>query len=509
MKLITFAFFFISIKLVFCQFNEPATVEYSAAVFYMGGSDSTYSLDWTPANDFEIDPRRWTYGLKKAAISHDFRMGQYEITRQDYAEMLNYALGKGWVSVTGDLVYNEIGVKKTLVDLKNPVSGNNNDPTPGTHQIIYNTGTFTTPAGTENTALASVSYYGASFFCYVLNDKFGNDLMYDLNTWTCTTYGSTGYRLPTEGEWIRVTRGALNTRDFMWDGVNQSSSSFFAANTNYIGSGFRDPITVGSYNAQGENGDLYDMAANVAEWIEDFKNPYYHRYGNWHPTNPTGGANFDGKKITLGGSHDCPEHYFRYTYHWPHSMSNRDERVGFRVVKNFATNNKAPKPEFWPTKAIIPAGDQVKFINVSMYDPTSFSWEFEGGTPAVSIDNEPVVTYNNSGTYWVKLTATNSYGVVEELKSSLITVTGTATGIKESAQSSFKLFPNPGNNILNISNNQKNSSLMIMDIYGKIILESFFNSNIKVDVSQYLKGVYFVVIHDESNIITTKKWIKQ
>ena len=40
----------------------------------------------------------------------------------------------------------------------------------------------------------------------------------------------------------------------------------------------------------------------------------------------------------------------------------------------------------------------------------SWDWEFEGGTPATSTDQNPTVTYNESGTYNVRLTITNADG---------------------------------------------------------------------------------------------------
>ena len=40
----------------------------------------------------------------------------------------------------------------------------------------------------------------------------------------------------------------------------------------------------------------------------------------------------------------------------------------------------------------------------------SWSWEFEGGTPATSSVQNPVVTYNTPGTYGVRLTVTNAAG---------------------------------------------------------------------------------------------------
>ena len=40
----------------------------------------------------------------------------------------------------------------------------------------------------------------------------------------------------------------------------------------------------------------------------------------------------------------------------------------------------------------------------------SWNWEFEGGTPAVSTEQNPIVTYNQAGTFDVRLTVTNADG---------------------------------------------------------------------------------------------------
>jgi PKD repeat protein len=57
-----------------------------------------------------------------------------------------------------------------------------------------------------------------------------------------------------------------------------------------------------------------------------------------------------------------------------------------------------------------------------MYIPTSWSWTFEGGTPAASTDQNPVVTYNTIGTYTVTLTAANAEGSDTETKVDYISV---------------------------------------------------------------------------------------
>lgn len=52
----------------------------------------------------------------------------------------------------------------------------------------------------------------------------------------------------------------------------------------------------------------------------------------------------------------------------------------------------------------------VQFINQSSANTTSVSWSFPGGTPSTSTQNNPMVVYNNPGTYSVTMTATNSAG---------------------------------------------------------------------------------------------------
>lgn len=55
-------------------------------------------------------------------------------------------------------------------------------------------------------------------------------------------------------------------------------------------------------------------------------------------------------------------------------------------------------------------GNTVTFTDESDPAATSWSWTFEGGTPATSTDQNPVVTYDTEGTYDVTLEATNSNG---------------------------------------------------------------------------------------------------
>jgi PKD repeat protein len=51
-------------------------------------------------------------------------------------------------------------------------------------------------------------------------------------------------------------------------------------------------------------------------------------------------------------------------------------------------------PDFTPSETKIKVGETVTFTDTSVGDPTSWFWEFEGGTPATSTEQNPTVTFN-------------------------------------------------------------------------------------------------------------------
>ena len=67
-------------------------------------------------------------------------------------------------------------------------------------------------------------------------------------------------------------------------------------------------------------------------------------------------------------------------------------------------------------------GETVQFNDISSYYPTSWTWEFTGGTPLTSSWQNPIVTYNTPGSYDVKLTGSNNFGSDNWLRSNYINV---------------------------------------------------------------------------------------
>ena len=96
--------------------------------------------------------------------------------------------------------------------------------------------------------------------------------------------------------------------------------------------------------------------------------------------------------------------------------SDTEIKTGYITVIN------PPVAEFSAENTVIDEGGSVQFTDLSTGNPTSWSWSFEGGTPANSTAQNPLIVYNIAGTYSVTLIATNVYGSDAENKIGYITV---------------------------------------------------------------------------------------
>jgi PKD repeat protein len=98
--------------------------------------------------------------------------------------------------------------------------------------------------------------------------------------------------------------------------------------------------------------------------------------------------------------------------------SDTETKVDYITV----TPPQPPVAEFIASSTSIYEGDSVTFTDQSANHPTSWSWTFEGGTPATSTEQNPTVTYNTVGTFDVTLIATNALGSDTETKTNYIEV---------------------------------------------------------------------------------------
>ncbi|NMM47849.1 PKD domain-containing protein [Marinigracilibium pacificum] len=68
------------------------------------------------------------------------------------------------------------------------------------------------------------------------------------------------------------------------------------------------------------------------------------------------------------------------------------------------------------------SGEYVQFTDNSTGNPSSWQWEFEGGTPALSSEQNPQIQYNTPGNFSVKLKVSNGQTEDSEVMENVITV---------------------------------------------------------------------------------------
>ena len=87
----------------------------------------------------------------------------------------------------------------------------------------------------------------------------------------------------------------------------------------------------------------------------------------------------------------------------------------------------APIPDFTSDAQVGCAPFTVQFFDESSENTTEWFWAFEGGEPNTSNQQNPIVTFREPGTYFVKLVASNLGGMTAEaFKTAYITVDGDA-----------------------------------------------------------------------------------
>jgi PKD repeat protein len=80
------------------------------------------------------------------------------------------------------------------------------------------------------------------------------------------------------------------------------------------------------------------------------------------------------------------------------------------------------KAQFSADITTVCSGSQIQYTDESYNAVSGWNWTFEGGTPATSTIQNPLVTYNTPGIYQVTLSATDGSVTDDEVKTSFIRV---------------------------------------------------------------------------------------
>jgi hypothetical protein len=158
--------------------------------------------------------------------------------------------------------------------------------------------------------------------------------------------------------------------------------------------------------------------------------------------------------------------------------------------------------DFMADATSIEEGDMVTFSDLSMGTITSWSWEFEGGDPASSDEQNPEVTYVLEGVYDVTLTVSDGTNSSTMTKEDYIAVDH-VTGVSSIDKEGINLFPNPTTGKLFIEG-VEGANIKVYNIAGKVVASYSDFSDKSIDLSGLENGVYFIDIVTDNNIITQK-----
>jgi PKD repeat protein len=156
-------------------------------------------------------------------------------------------------------------------------------------------------------------------------------------------------------------------------------------------------------------------------------------------------------------------------------------------------------------------GGTVSFTDFSSGGITSRAWSFPGGTPSVSGEQNPVVTYNTEGNYNVQLIIGNGVSYDTLIRTAYIHV-DEETGMQELQGLQCTIFPNPASGILNVrlsSAVEDNVGFCIVNSLGNIV---YAEKNVVVreksikslDLRSLPEGIYYLRIFGNDSLITRK-----
>lgn len=173
-------------------------------------------------------------------------------------------------------------------------------------------------------------------------------------------------------------------------------------------------------------------------------------------------------------------------------------------VQNAPTANAT----FSPSSGVC-VNDNVNFDGTTSVDANSYNWTFPAGSPSSGSSTSPfpVISFGASGTHAYSLVVQNACGT--DTHNGTVSV-NICTGVEELNKDVISIFPNPTNNLVNVSGIENAQTITLMDVTGKIV---YTNNNLSTDVltidlSNASNGLYFMQVKTD-NGTDTYKIVKQ
>jgi formylglycine-generating enzyme required for sulfatase activity len=267
-----------------------------------------------------------------------YEIGKYEVTNQEYADILNWAYSQDYLEDSvggeyagGDEVY---GYGQELLEVSGPA---------WIGRIVYSGGQFVVETrdslSMADHPVIEVTWFGAAAYCNWLSESEGWEPCYATDTWAWD-FSKNGYHLPTEAQWERAA--AWDDDSSYHYRYGNGSDEADATNINYYNDnplglsgppftspvGYYDGVNAGTVNSPSPVG-CYDMTGNLWEWCNDW---WRREYTGDSVTDPEGPAP-DLYRVLRGGGWSLYGGDWRSAYRHPYPANAPTNYVGFRIAK--------------------------------------------------------------------------------------------------------------------------------------------------------------------------------
>ncbi len=259
-----------------------------------------------------------------------YRIGRYEVSNEEFADMLNYAIEEDLVEYVAETQELElVGANgKVLYGLNSPGAG------------IALVGTVVEAVeGMEDLPVVSTTWYGAVMYCNWLSTNSGLTPCYN-SSFALSSPIPDGYRLPTEAEWERaagwdasqteIPDPNLDTSGWMY--IYPTSSDTLTDEQANVAGTLGEVAAVDDYGDDVSPAGCYNMAGNAAEWCQD---RYASAYNENDTNNPLGPDAAEGtsERVLRGGDYSSAIEDCRSTVRESYAPANLSPKVGFRTAR--------------------------------------------------------------------------------------------------------------------------------------------------------------------------------
>ena len=188
--------------------------------------------------------------------------------------------------------------------------------------------------------------------------------------------------------------------------------------------------------------------------------------------------------------------------------------TGALVVRAFPT---AVEAGFIGLPSRVVPGNSVAFADTSIGNTITWEWSFPGGTPSVSTEKNPVITYDSIGTYDVKLIAGNGLYSDSVLSVGYIVVDFPTHAGDKNGSSSFTILPNPSNGIFTLNMNSSQTDQLEIAVFDMVGNRVYAEKNLvisgqlnkTINLTRLPEGIYFMKISGQEVMTTRKLVIKK